>query len=115
MIFRIPTTADPFYEFSIDLEGREYVLAFRYNQREDRWYMSLYTGDRTPIALSVKLVSNYPLLGRKRSDPNCPPGVLYVSGSEPPGLLDLQENGPCELLYVTSDEDSATKILSGSL
>lgn len=109
-LLRIPTTADAFYSMSVDLEGVEYRLKFAYNSREDRWYLSVFDAVGEPIAQSVKLVTNWPLLNRKAWDPRAPKGVLYVSGTSPPGLNDLVEGGRCSLVYLTSDEPLAAQM-----
>ena len=109
-LLQLPTTADPFYAFSADLDGTEYAFRMAYNSREDRWYLSVYTSTGEPIALSVKLVANWPLLNRKAWDERAPKGVLYVSGSSPPGLEDLAPGARCQLVYLTSDDPLAEKL-----
>lgn len=109
-LLQLPTTADPFYTFSADLDGTEYAFRMAYNSREDRWYLSVYTSTGEPIALSVKLVTNWPLLNRKAWDERAPKGVLYVSGSSPPGLEDLAPGAMCQLVYLTSDDPLADKL-----
>jgi hypothetical protein len=109
-LLRLPTTADPFYTFSADLDGTEFFFRMSYNSREDRWYLSVYTAEGSPIALSIKLVTNWPLLNRKAWDPRAPKGVLYVAGVSPPGLNDLAPGARCQLVYLTSDDPLAERL-----
>jgi hypothetical protein len=107
-VFSLPTFDDPFYSYAITLEGKPYVLGFKYNQREDVWYMSVFLPDLTPLATGVKLVENVDLV--PRSDERSPPGRFIVvsldaSNTTPPGLGELGEDSKrVVLLYATSDE-----------
>lgn len=58
----VPIITNPYYSFSISLNKVAYNLTMRYSTRESCWYMDIKTNDNVPIALSTKLVPNYPLL-----------------------------------------------------
>jgi hypothetical protein len=100
---RITTQSAPYYRQRTRLDGRDYVLDFSYNEREERWYLSFYDEAETPLALGIKLVANYSLLYPYRYDPRMPPGELNVADltgdGSPPTLLELGESKRCELLY----------------
>lgn len=104
----IPTREDPYYQQRTRLEGRDYVLTFAYNEREERWYLSIADEAESPIATGIKLISNWPFLDAYRFDPRCPPGQLNVSDisgdGSPPTQLELGEGKRCELLYWTAAE-----------
>lgn len=104
----IPTLEDPYYQQRTRIEGRDYVLSFAYNEREERWYLTISDEEEDPIATGVKLVSNWPLLGPYRYDDRCPPGELAVSDisgdGSPPAQLELGEGKRCELFYFTAAE-----------
>lgn len=104
----IPTREDPYYQQRTRIEGRDYVLAFAFNEREARWYLTISDESEDPIATGIKLVSNWRLLAPYRYDPRCPPGELTVSDisgdASPPTLLELGEGKRCELIYWTADE-----------
>lgn len=74
------------------LDGREYVLRFVWNTREERWYMTISDQDEVVIAAGIKVVADWPLNRLLTSDA-APPGRLIAvdtSGSgEAPGLTDL--------------------------
>lgn len=100
----IPTTpGDPFYSQTTRLDGRDYVLHFAWNQREERWYLSIHDEEDAPIVQGLKLIANWPLLRYYHSDSRVPPGEIIVvdaTGDGSPPLLD--ELGPgkrCELTY----------------
>lgn len=82
---RINTIAYPLTTQQSDLDGVTYAFRFRWSERSATWHMDLRMLDDTPIALSVALVTAWPLLHRIVS-PIRPPGELT--------LLDLV--GPAE-------------------
>ncbi len=102
-ILTIPVSGDPFQTLKTRLDGVDYVLSLAYNQREDRWYLSIADDEETPILSGLKLVSNFGLLFRHRYNPAVPPGELMVTDTttdkSPPGLLELGEGKRCELTY----------------
>jgi len=100
----IPTTPGvPFYKQKTRLDGVDYILWFRYSQREDRWYLSIYDAGETPILLGLKLVLNWPLLQAYRYNPLLPPGEIVAMGlttdDSPPGLNELGEAQRVQLTY----------------
>jgi hypothetical protein len=106
-VFNVPTFADPFYSFGIALEGVPYVFDFRYNQREDSWYLGVALPDGTELITGVKVVCNRDLL-RRAADVRLPPGRLMALANaeddDPPGLGELGEDKRVTLVYFTSDE-----------
>lgn len=85
MLQRLNTVPYPLVTQQSDLDGVTYAFRFRWSERSNVWHMDLRTLDNEPIALSVALVTAWPLLAR------------VVSAIRPPGelvLLDLV--GPAE-------------------
>jgi hypothetical protein len=82
---RINTIAYPLVTQQSDLDGVTYAFRFRWSERALAWHMDLRTLDDEPIALSVALVTAWPLLLHCSSQLR-PPGELI--------LLDLV--GPAE-------------------
>jgi hypothetical protein len=105
---RINTLEKPFYRQRTRLDGRDYVLDFAYNEREERWYLSIADDEEKPIATGIKLIANWSLLYPYRYDERCPTGEITVADRQgdgsPPTLLELGANKRCELLYWTRDE-----------
>lgn len=105
---KLPTYTDPFYSYTIALEGRPYVFEFRYNQREDAWYFSVALPDGTDLVRGVKVVCGISLL-KKAADVRLPPGMLTAipkgEDDSPPGLEELGTTRRVTLTYITSDED----------
>lgn len=100
----VPTTPGlPFYTQKTRLDGVDYILEFRYNQREDRWYLSISDSEEIPILTGLKLVCNWPLLHSYQYDPRVPPGELMaidLSGDDtPPGLNELGDGLRVQLTY----------------
>lgn len=74
----IPVATDtPLYTERVTLDGVEYLFKFDWNDRENRWYLSLFAVDETPLAAGIKVVANWPLL-RRFTGENMPPGVLVA-------------------------------------
>lgn len=100
----IPTSAGvPYFTQKTRLDGRDYVLRFAYNQRAERFSLSIYDESDAPLLLDLWLVSNWPLLRHYRSDPRLPPGELVavdLTGDGSPATLDeLGEGKRVELTY----------------
>ena len=104
----LPTFEDPFYSYATTLEGKSYLLTFKYNQREECWYLSIYLSDLTPLATGIKMVPDVNLI--QRADERLPPGFLFCTAllsqnTTPPGLEELGETDKrVVLVYVSSDE-----------
>ena len=104
----IPTSTDPEvarYTQSVALDGRDYELGLRWNQREKRWYFSLADQDGTPIVSGRKVVADWDLL-RGITTPRRPPGLLTARDTlgegKAPGLTDL--GARVKLVYLDLEE-----------
>lgn len=103
----IPTSSDPFYTQTTTLDGTDYILEFRFNSREECWYLKLSLTDATTLIEGVKVVSNWPLL-QKLVDARGPFGELvalaYGPDDSPAGLTELGIGQRVELTYFTKAE-----------
>jgi hypothetical protein len=101
LIPNIPDTA--YSRQRTRLDGRDYVLEFAYNEREDRWYLTILDDEETPLVCGLKLVTNFPLLRRYKANPDVPPGELMaidLTGNRaPPSFAELGEGRRVELTY----------------
>lgn len=93
----VPTSRDlSSYTQRTQLDGRDYVLRFQFNQRIGRWSMDVSDQDEVPIAHGLMLLTGVQL-GRGITDERFPPGVLMVIDyvaettqvSRDPGLREL--------------------------
>jgi len=101
----IPTTpGEPYFRQKTNLEGRNFVLVFSYNERIERWYLSIFDDEETPLLQGLKLVANWPLLRHYRHDIRLPPGELMAitqdGSTAPPTLNELGEGKRVELVYL---------------
>lgn len=71
----------PHFRFVTELDGVAYSFEFRWNDREEAWFVTVGDGEGTPIAASVRVVVNWPLLARF-ADPRLPTGVLLALDTE---------------------------------
>jgi len=110
----IPTSPGAaYYSEKTRLDGRDYILRFAWNQREERWYFSLFDEEEQPIIQSVKVICNWPFLRYYRSDPRVPPGELMATdltgNNTPPGFEELGEGRRVEFVYVPSEDLQAVE------
>lgn len=86
-------SGNPSFRQRTPLDGREYVLAFRWSEREARWYFDIFDANGNVLAAGMKIVSNWPLLESRRFSPGVPPGELFAVDrrAEPvdPGFAEL--------------------------
>lgn len=107
----IPTdTILPFFYQTTTLDGTAYVLEFRYNQREQVYYLRILLPDQTVLAQGIKIVSNYRLL-QAYANAKMPPGEIVAMAQgvndTPAALGELGNGQRVELVYYTRAEIEA--------
>lgn len=100
----IPTVAgNPNYTMRTRLDGRDYLLRFQWNQREERWYFDIFADTNEPLAVGIKIIPNRPLLRFYQWDQRLPPGEFVanidIADDSPPGLYEMAIGERCELTY----------------
>lgn len=58
----LPLYPDADYNYAVNLQGNSYILDFKYNERAQLYYLSLYTADNVPLVTGEALVPVYPLM-----------------------------------------------------
>jgi len=106
-MLQFPTdTTEPFFDQTVTLDGTNYVLAFAYNQREERYYVSIGTPAGVWLATGCACVCDVPLFANARPSAGMPPGALVVisttSDDSPPKLGELGVGLRCSLWYYTA-------------
>jgi hypothetical protein len=91
--FECPTRVDlPAYEYSIQLDGITYILRFLYNDRMERWTISISNAAGVLLVGNVPVEVNYPLFDRYKVD-GLPAGTLFAydtkNTNEDPTRYDL--------------------------
>lgn len=109
MIFQLQTLENnPFWEQETVLDGKRYLLTFKYNQRQDAWYLDIADVTGEPIASSRRLVADWVMMPRV-VDERRPGGRIYTvdtsGGGVDPGLLELGER--VLVMYLDAEEVSA--------
>lgn len=99
----LPTRQDAaHYSFEIELDSELFDFTFDWNDREERWYMTIGKPAIGALRAGTKLVYGTEL----NRAPNGPTGTLVLydsSGTETlPGFADL--GGRVELIYVSESE-----------
>lgn len=92
-VIAIPTLTDtPHWDQITTLDGIDFQLGFRYNQRENVYYLIIADTTGNILNGGIKLVSNWRLL-TDFVDPAMPPGelVVFTTGPDdsPPGFGEL--------------------------
>lgn len=57
----LPLYPDPYYQYSIALEGNSYILEFIYNERMELYTLSIKSADDEMVLAGVGLVPSYPI------------------------------------------------------
>jgi hypothetical protein len=91
----------PFWVQTTTLDGTAYLLTFRFNFREQAYYLQIQSSDGTiTYAQGIKLVPGILLLGAYAT----PPGELTVlplsADDSPPRIGELVDGGRCGLVYI---------------
>ncbi len=80
-----PDEQFPSYDYRAVLDNIEYRVVLQYDQRPDRWYLSLFDADDVLIWAGLKLVPDFPLNFRHRNARG-PDGILVLIDREKSGL-----------------------------
>lgn len=101
--------AGPHISQVTELEGTSYVFVFRWNEREQRWYLDLRDTDGASIVVGQKIVANWPILRLVVDEGRRPPGEIIVQDTSgrgrDPRLGDLGTR--VRLIYLTEAEVAA--------
>jgi len=94
----------PAFSQVVELEGRVYQFAFRFNGRFGSWFMDIRSGSGDPIAIGIRIVLNYPLLRGINYDDRLPPGEFFAlcptgRARNDPGRDQFLEANCVRLLY----------------
>lgn len=85
-----PETTDQLV--SVELDGNPYILRVLWNERFGYFTLSIMEANEAPLLTNVKMVKNYPLIGRFKNE-LLPFGDLYFiqekGSSARPGYSDL--------------------------
>ena len=91
------------YTLRTNLDGVDYQFAFDWSEREERWYLGLYTAAGDLLCSNVKILTNWPMLSFYHYREGMPAGELMAvslsQDSSPPGMFDLGLGRRCELTY----------------
>lgn len=87
-------SADGNFYFVVELDGIEYQLYFKYNEREDAWYLDVSDTKGNAIRSGMKMVVNFPFM-RTCMVSERPPGEFIaldtLTPPKDPGLADMDD------------------------
>ena len=109
-VTNIPTsTTFSFYTLDVELDDIEFRLEFKFNARDQAWYLSIYDTNDTPLRSGLRVVSDWTLLRLWQEIQLRPEGELIATtqgGIARPALIDeLGED--VVLTYLDADEIAA--------
>lgn len=106
----LPLRADvDWFAYSVELDGTTYGFEYRWNERAGdagAWFLTLSDASGSVLVAGRRLVVDFPLLSRFRSDSRLPPGLLLgvdVGGASVDPGRDALGVG-FRLLYYTAAE-----------
>jgi len=106
-IFEVPLLTDSAaFRYTIAIDGENFVFAFRWQQRNSAWYLTIRLADSTVIRSGIRLIENWPLNGRDL-DPRMFNGVLILlrlDGKTGPPTYDDFQRGNVTLTLITGDD-----------
>ena len=66
------------YVFQVPLDETVFGFDFRFNVRDNRWYYDLLDADGVALRHGIKIVSNWPTLGRMAQQTRPDGGIVAV-------------------------------------
>lgn len=107
----VPTFANatPAWTMTVDYDGDRYRQEFRWDQRTESWYTSIYNDDTDkPVALGVRCVVQYPLM-RSVAGREGFPGFFLALDTTNTKQLPTEDNFGDEVVvyYFTGEERKA--------
>jgi len=67
----------PAYYYTVALDGINYTISLKFNDRMNKWMITLGDSEGNDIVSNVPVVVNWPLFDRFRFD-GIPPGTVYA-------------------------------------
>lgn len=103
--FLIPLESeDPSFKIKTILQDIELVLRFDWNTRQEKWHISFYNSEESPLILGIPLNIDSEIIGRFKID-GMPKGKMILFDTSLKniecGRSDLGDR--CKLIYVESE------------
>lgn len=97
-IERLPLFSDGSSSYRITIDGVGYIFAFRYAERHDAWYVSVYLEDGTALRVGIRCANAWALNAGDPA-PLMPAGIFVFvrlddkeNGTAPISLEDFPDN-----------------------
>lgn len=97
----VPDMNDSFSR--VVLEGVEYQIRFTWNMLSQRWSFGLYTSQRVPLAVGIRIVPSFPL-NMQIVDENFPFGVFGVITQLDEVTRNDFANGKAKFVYLSASQ-----------
>lgn len=103
----IPTSITaPFYSQVTSLDGVSYELEFRWNSRDEAWYINIFNTSGTALAYGIRVVTDWPLI-RRMTVAERPAGSIIALDTTGTGTMPtLTTLGTViQLVYIDEDDN----------
>ena len=97
----VPDMNDSFSR--VVLDGKQYLLRFSWNDTAQRWSFGLYTIQKEPLALGLRIIPQFPM-NLQIVDRNFPRGALGVESSLSYVGRDDFKNGKARFVFIPADQ-----------
>ena len=99
----LPVFQVPCFSYRISLDGAEYKLRFRWQDRTSSWYFDLWSASGVPLISGRRVGVNWPLDFGKRSELIYPGSIMPIQTAPLTGAMsDLWSC--CALCYYSAGE-----------
>ena len=100
----VPNHNDSFSRVTLD--GKQFMIRFTWNDTAQRWCFGLYTMQREPLAVGLRMVPRFPL-NIQIVDDRIPSGIFGVySDQKSVGRKDFIE-GKARFTYISANQEGA--------
>lgn len=79
-MIELPLVSDPYYKFSITLDGTTYIINVKWNDVHEFYVIDILDSAEAPIIYGIKLTLNAELI-RRYNGKGVPPGAMMVIDS----------------------------------
>ena len=110
-IFKLPLSSEsPKFRFNTELDGGNFIFSFRFNERVDRWVMSISDATETPLVMGIPILLGTVFYDQFKN-PGLPKGRLFAINPESPNVEAGRDDlGKSVFIYYMDEGDLEARI-----
>ncbi len=98
-VFDLPTsTTDPNYSIEVTLDGRVFRLLFKFNGRDQAWYLDLFDADDVLLRSGIRIVNDWLLFRLWQTETRPEGDSMAIAQGADTSIAGLQDLGERVLL-----------------